>query len=91
MTTKTQRMRCLRKQKEDHRQIKIFLLEISWHKFQTCLQKKTLDSKVNTMYDLFIQHHYLTYLHCVSLVKSTNTYDNYTLTINIFLTGYPSG
>lgn len=67
ITTKTQRMRCLRKQKEDHRQIKIFLSETSWHIFQTCLQTKTLDSKVNTMYDSLIQHHYLSYLHCVCL------------------------
>lgn len=65
VTMKTQRMRCQRKLKEDPRQIKIFLSETSWHRFQTCLQTKTLDSKVNTMYDLLIQHHYLTYLHCL--------------------------
>lgn len=46
-------MLCPKKRKGVLQPIKIFLSETSWHKFQTCLSTKTLDSKVNTMCVLF--------------------------------------
>lgn len=87
MITVTLRMLYPRKPRGVLQPIKIFLSETSRHRFQTCLQSKTLDSKVNTMYDLLFQRHYLTYLHCVCLYLNFN----YTLKINILLTGYSSG
>lgn len=60
-------MLCPRKQKGVLRPIKIYLSETSWHRFQTCLQTKTLDSKVNTMYDLFVQPFHVNHLQGVFL------------------------
>lgn len=57
MTTITQCMRYLRKPRGDLLPKKIFLSETSWHKFQTCPQTKTPDSKVNIMYELLLKHH----------------------------------
>lgn len=83
-TTLTPRMLCLRKPKGVLQQIKIFPSETSWHKFQICLQTKTLDSKVNTMCVLLSRHPYLTCIFIFNfLVKNTNTLSNYTLKISI--------
>lgn len=92
MTKMTQRMRCLRKPRGVPQQIRIFLSETSWHRFQTCLQMKTLGSKVNTMCDFFFSIIILLIciVHFYDFAVNINRLSIYTQ-LNTLLTGHSTG
>lgn len=96
MPTMTQRMRCLRKPRGVPQPIKIFLSETSWLRSQICLQTKRLDSKMNTMYELFFFNiitfsNYIMYFIVEFLLRNCITLSNYTLDLSHYWQDIPRG